>query len=664
MLSRLTNKFFIFLSAVTALFLLNACVFSSLFYKNALVEYSLNNLFSVMLCFALQFLLVFLLFKFINSLKEKQLKIMTYLLFTLFIAVETVFLFFIYTIPNTDAYRCIDTAVGFLNGNYATVDASHPHYWYFCDFSNNNFFTIILYLYYKVFHINSSYVFFAKLLNAFLIFLAIVFAYFSAKLILGQKNAVKALAVFTLNPVFYTHIQWVYTLTFSLPVMMAILYFCLKVVKEVSLKKRIIYSAVLGLLATVGYLLRPTSVFVLIAFIVFAISRIKLKKEFFVKAGMVALSLLIAFSLSFLVIGNYSNARFEKTLKYNFPITHWVMMGLSENGELDKNDVFLTRSFGKTKSEKQKGNIKEIQRRFLQKSGKELFIHFEKKIKNTFSDGTYNIATRYNSSYAFSDLKPYTIGQKSALFSLYCQGFKVFSLIFSIIGILICLKRKKYILMPIVITILGGFVFYMFWESKQSYSLPFLLPELILSTFAISEFDRVKIFESTPKKVATSLTCLALILGIIFVPPIKQKNLEATNTSISFTSPKDVNYISKGVIKQEFISNIDIKRIAILAKNIRKNSVAKIKIVDESSNTVFSDKLLHKEFKIIKSKNKKKFRRCFVTANIKSNKKYTIIIKSKNINWLAKKTFGIENYEGDLFINNKKQSGDLLLSMR
>lgn len=662
---KLTNKIFIVLSAITSLFLLNALVFSAGYFKNATKEYSFTNLVSVTLCFLAQFVLVFALFKFINKLEKKQLRLATYLLFAVFIVLEAVFLLFVYTIPNTDAYRCIDTAIGFANGSYPIVDEAHPHYWYFCDFSNNNFFTMILFIYFRVFHITTNYVFLTKLLNAVLIFVAILFAFKSAKLLLGQKNAVKTLALFTLNPVFYTHIQWIYTLTFSLPVMMAIIYFGLRVLKETSLKKQVIFSSLIGLFSAIGYLIRPTSVFPLIAIIIYTLSKIKFNKDFFKKAGAVSLSLLLTVSLSFLALNSFTNSRFEKTLKYNFPLTHWIMMGITNDGILDTNDVMLTRSFGETKAQKQKGNIEEIKKRLSQKSGIELIKHFEKKIQNTFSDGTYNIATRYKSTYAYSKLKTYTTGQKSALFTLYCQGFKVFSLTFSILGIFFIIKKKKYSLMPLVITILGGFIFYIFWESKQSYSLPFLLEELILCVFAISVFDNVKVFETKPKKIATLLACFALILAIIFVPHVKLRELKSANLPINLFSVKDINYISKGEIKQEFVSNTNVKKIAILANKANKNTIAKIRIVDENEKTVFTDTLLQDRFKIVK-KRTKQYNRCVLkieNQKIQKNKKYTIIINSKNINWFQKKSFGIDCYEGDFYINNQKLLGDLMLTI-
>ena len=671
MQNRIQNKIFIVFSAITALFLLNALAYSLLFFKNAVNEYSFSNSVVIILCLLIQVALVFALFKFINTLEGKYLRILKYLIFAVFIVLESVFLLFVYSIPNTDAYRCIDTAVGFLNNNYPTVNEAHPHYWYYCDFSNNNLFTMILYVYFKVFRISANYVFFSKLLNAVLILVAVFLAYLCAKLLLGQKNAVKTLALFTLNPVFYTHIQWIYTLTFSLPVMMAIIYFGLRVLKETSLKKRVVFSSIIGLFSSIGYLIRPTSVFPLVAFVIIAVTSIKFNKDFFKKASAVAMSLIFVFGVSYFVINNLANSRFEKTLKHNLPITHWIMMGITDQGVLDKNDVILTRSFGETKAEKQKGNIKEIKKRFSEKSAGELFRHFQAKIRNTFTDGTYNIATRYNSSYAYSTLKTYTTGQNSTIFSLFCQGFKVFSLFFSFLGIFFMIKKKEYTLMPLVILVLGGFVFYMFWESKQSYSLPFLLPELILSVYAFSIFDKETIFETKPKKIATSFACIALIIGVIFAPPVKQRNLESSNTSIKLFSVKDINCISKGEIKQEFISNIRVNRITIFSKKIDQNCVAKISIADENGKKVFSDELLHKRFNSVKNRTglKKRIKyQCFnlrIKGNrIKKNIKYTIIINSKNIYWFEKKSLGSDFYDGDLYIDNKKQPGDLLLSMK
>ena len=92
---------------------------------------------------------------------------------------------------------------------------------------------------------------------------------------------------------------------------------------------------------------------------------------------------------------------------------------------------------------------------------------------------------------------------------------------------------------------------------------------------------------------------------------------------------------------------------------------------DENGKKVFSDELLHKRFNSVKNRTglKKRIKyQCFnlrIKGNrIKKNIKYTIIINSKNIYWFEKKSLGSDFYDGDLYIDNKKQPGDLLLSMK
>ena len=81
----------------------------------------------------------------------------------------------------------------------------------------------------------------------------------------------------------------------------------------------------------------------------------------------------------------------EQSDKYEYPVTHWIMMGLKGLGHYNLKDSQYTESFP-TKAEKQEANIEEIKNRIKDFGIPGLASHIASKTVWTWEDGTYYIS--------------------------------------------------------------------------------------------------------------------------------------------------------------------------------------------------------------------------------------------------------------------------------
>lgn len=670
MRAKVQSIVYIGISFLTAIFLLISFNAATMYFDGQSMSYS--NILLTVGEFIVISVLIFFLFKAVNKAEGKLIKILTVSLFGLFIVGELVFLFAFSSIPSADAYNCIDTAVGFLNDKNLIVDENHRYYNYFCHYSNNNLFIMILYLYFKIFRI-SNYVFASKVLNAVLIFVAVVFAYLSVKLLFGEKTALKAMVIFVLNPSLYFHIQWVYTLTFSLPFMMAIFYIGLLIPRQKSIIKIAALSAIIAVLSAIGYLIRPTSIFPLIAFAIILLMRIKLNKEYWKRFFSCVASFTLVFFIVFQSCLAYANHRFEKTIPYNLPITHWIMMGLSNDGSYDSGEVSKTNSFGDTKQEKIDGNVDEIKKRVEEKGFSQIDNHLVKKLGNTFLDGTHATLHRMRQQESYSALSDVVVGDNNFWFVLYCQGFRLFTFAFCLVGIYYLVKKDEWGLMPFVITVLGGFVFYLLWETKQAYSLPFTLPMLTIGIYGLSNLDsRIKLFKKSKLNILSAFIAITLFISYAFIA-LGYNEKFYVYSGYDYSVKSTSNYISEPLylkdssseITQQFYTDNAFNYIRIYAKVSKTKSFScKFSIADENGKNIITQDITQDAFKR-KSDGTSVF--SMKLDEISGSQKYIINITGfsgdSKVGILKKHSFGVDNYKGDLYYNGQKQYGDLLLEV-
>ena len=130
--------------------------------------------------------------------------------------------------PITDCFTTIDQAIamaveqnGILNNKMA----------YFERFTNNYFFTVLMYFYFKVIRIfGADYFYSAVVLNIICIDLSVFGCFNIVNILFGKKRALGALYLLAFCPTTYLFVSFPYTNTFSAPFIAGVLYFSLRIV--------------------------------------------------------------------------------------------------------------------------------------------------------------------------------------------------------------------------------------------------------------------------------------------------------------------------------------------------------------------------------------------------------------------------------------------------
>lgn len=413
------------------------------------------------------------LFRFINKLSDNGLRILTIILFAIY-GIGTVLITYLFpTIPMTDSFYVHDQAIGMAHGTTNIIDGSTE---YFRKYSNNNPIIILLYFIYKIaYSIGiTDLIQVGRLFNACCITGSLVLFYLAINKLSNKKTTGAKFVLLNLLfvPIMFMT-SWVYTATVCLPFMGGIMLCGANLIKNQSKKSIIINSAIIGILSVVGYNIRPVVLILSIAgFICLFLWTVKDKKRFVKSAIMVGICAIFA-------LGSFATTKAINNHYYtgsdgNFPLTHWVAMGLTENGMYDAKLVEENMHLHST--DEIKANVKRHIKERLNNYNVGSFInHLYIKNGSIWAVGSLEYQLRLSGSANYHSISKYLYGSKSDFLCLYTQMLWLSLHILLLIYLIrfIFSKENKYGLIQIL-TLLGGYGFYMIWEVKSAYAVPFV----------------------------------------------------------------------------------------------------------------------------------------------------------------------------------------------
>lgn len=292
---------------------------------------------------------------------------------------------------------------------------------------------------------------------------------------------------------FITYVPIFYTDTLSLPFIIGGVYFLLKIINDSPKKSNLILS---GILLGIAYCLKPTAIIIIIAFIIFYL--ILINKKRLITRLLTITIVLITFIIPILSLNIYKQVYFdqEKLDKTSFPLTHWLMMGLTGNGGYNQEDVDYTASYIGLENKKEY-NLKIIKERLqnLEKEN-ELFDFYTNKALYVWGDGTYYSIAKLNvNPIRENKIKDYILNsEKNQLFILFSESQLVLTLLFIILGMLFkkYLTDKQQTLQVFLnIIVFGIFLFELLWEARSRYlvnMIPILLLSCYLGISAVTKF--------------------------------------------------------------------------------------------------------------------------------------------------------------------------------
>lgn len=434
----------------------------------------------------------------------------------------------------TDAYMIHDQARAIADGIQDKIDVTTS---YFRIYGNNNFSVIFLIAFYKLIHvlgISGESNILLGVLDLVCIDLSIFFLWRTSKLLKGSGFATKILLISVMNPFSYVILYWSYTLVYSLPLTMGIVYLAVCVdKKQLSDLQKIIAYAAIGVMTVAGYYIRPTVVIPVIALIIFRIFNFEVGRANIKKAVLPIIFFVLFSFITFVSIKATMNYYVEKT-DSNFPVTHWVMMGLRDDGIVTPQDIYFTNSF-QTTDEMWDANIREIKNILSEYNGVTFAKHVVKKMQKTWSEGTGTYQGLWVADRKLTGNWHWICGQKADFMIIYCQAFRVLILLLATINIWLQIRnvRKDKHFWLFALVLLGAIVFYLIWEAKEIYCVPFLPFLFLLAGDSVDYFEcKRKILIKPAQKVTIVLIAATLLLGIGSYNVLTVKNMEWNDYTI------------------------------------------------------------------------------------------------------------------------------------
>lgn len=444
---------------------------------------------------------VFLAFAWIDRAGHRKRLLMFLILGGVFLVMQLFIAFGLHTIQNTDAFEVQDQALAIARGVHQIVDYTKSTY--FAKYGNNDLYLIFCVQVFRVcmlLHIHAYRTVFA-VLNVAAVDLGILMTWRTVFLLRGPKAALKVFVLSVFNPLNILLICWPYTCTLSMPLMMLSLWMAAAFLKgKDSGTLHFVEFLVIGLTAVTAYYFRPTAAFPVIALVLCGVCAgvQKLLKESssytmgksrklrnLARKGIPAVCVILLMAVTSSAIRSAS-LRLDPVTDTQFPTVYWLMLGASETGRVNSEDMNYNRRMY-TEEENREADIAAV-RQILKERGLAGNVkHYLEKTGLTWSDGTAEYLSRsMGSENSLPWLYQLLNGPGAGILSLCCQAYRMVMLFMALAGILVwlCSGRESgcagnFIFQVCVITLLGGFVFYTFWEGKPVYSYPFL-PYLIL----------------------------------------------------------------------------------------------------------------------------------------------------------------------------------------
>lgn len=342
--------------------------------------------------------------------------------------------------------------------------------------------TIILYAVFNVFSLfgGNDFRLCGVLFNVSMIWISAFFLYRIMLEEKGKPSAVFTLFVLVTMPNLYLYAAYYYTDTISLPFMLIGIWAILRGMRSEKRKQKYAWTFLAGISLFIGAKLRTTVIFVLIAAVI-----VYWIKQNWKECISLFLSLILGTVVSGIIwLPIFSTYCADLNPEKEYPVTHWMMMGLNE----DSNSGWNSIDFDFTKNQpsyagKISGNLDVIQTRLQDIGMSGLSRLFSKKIGRVWGDGTNRYETYLDASESYHRLYEYVRGEKSIFIKYVMQFMRCAVFLLMTVGAVKMLLRQNHSSYNLLLSLimLAAFAFYLIWEAHGKYSLSFIPIMLLLA---------------------------------------------------------------------------------------------------------------------------------------------------------------------------------------
>ena len=423
------------------------------------------------------------LFARIDRMSRRERAVCAAALFAVMIAVYVGMISVLHIVPRNDSHSMLDQALYMARTGTNSIHPDSVYLTYFSKYGNNYLLTLFFVQFFRGMDALGATDLYQTvyMLNAVCLMIGCIFSCLIARRIRNGAAAVKVLVLFVCNPVFYIMTFWVYSNTLSIPFAMLLFYLGVCLYQTENRKRKLLLGCIGAFVAVIGYQIRPTAVFPVLAFLVgwffYILPKLREKtwhvRELAPHAAALVLLLAIAAGTQ-MTVSNRCQQAFGSISHANYPLTHWLMMGSHGKGVYNEADDKFTLTLpDDKKGPVTKAKTIEHYQRLGAKGTAKLWL---KKMAITWGDGWFQMSRRLNQMEGYSWTYQHLIGGKSFAIKYYSQCFWLSVLLLTICNLMRQFGRRAVLTYDFLLmtVILGGIVFYLFWEVKSAYAISFL----------------------------------------------------------------------------------------------------------------------------------------------------------------------------------------------
>lgn len=414
------------------------------------------------------------------TLSEHRLRTVSVCLFAFIFVMQMLFVMIARAGIRYDSLKVVDEAIAlFSQPGIQAGDLDG----YFARYANNYAITILTHWFIKIFRAVglirqdfSNAVIVLQFLNVLFVDAAFAGAYAFLKKYFNRAGAVLFLCYMALNPLSYVWLPFYYTNTVSMAFAIWGIYLVYAVFEPAIKKQYAVVGALAsGIIFYLGYKIRATVMIALIAAVIGLFYRFYKSKKVGLKR---ILLFIVCFCFSFGLAKTAYGAVEEHYLTFDktdteFPMTHWIAMGLDELGEgsYNANDEERTMSYP-TAQEKKAATVSLIRERVEELGIGGVAGLYMKKLSNTFADGAGGYHSELNISRDYGLIWQMVYGVHRDPVLVWTQVFYLLSVLCSIYLAYLLIKKKIPMeAMVLLLLLLGSYLFQMIWEAATIYSI-------------------------------------------------------------------------------------------------------------------------------------------------------------------------------------------------
>ena len=331
------------------------------------------------------------------------------------------------------------------------------------------------------------------ILNTLALNASVLMTVLTARRLFGERKAIFTLLLCVLFTPYYTYAAYYYTDSFALPLVTGAVYTLVIALQSATRGKKLGFLLLSGLQCGVGFEIKATVAILLVAAALYCLLQYGIKR---------ALKMIAPLLLGFAVVfASYSGVmRAIQPIdpavsdSRQYPLTHWVMMGLGNDeeplGGYSYADSVLTGE-QETKAEKIALNLKEIRSRIAKMGVFGMIFHLGLKSVWSWMDGTYYISYYLRDFCQWTPLHSLVLYEGRYRFFYYAaaSGLQLFLLLMMAYSALdACRKKRIDLTLFFRLAVIGLWLFLLIWETNSRYPFQFTPLYLMLAADGVSRY--------------------------------------------------------------------------------------------------------------------------------------------------------------------------------